>query len=439
MQVSVEATGALERRITVEVPWDIFVSKEADELKKYQQKAKIPGFRPGKAPLDMVKRSMPELRNTIIYDLMREHIWNAIDNHNKTNSNDKLTLASAPHFQLPVVEEGKPLSLSAVFEVFPTIELKGLTGVEIAKPAATVSDKDINDTIDKLRTQLREWVEVNRPAADGDRIELDFEGFVNDEPFAGNTAKQFHLELGSKRMIPGFEEAIVGIKAGEERTIDVTFPAEYHAAELAGKPAKFKIHAHKVEEPKLPEVDAKFAEMFGIEGGDLEAMRKELRQGMERELDIALSNKLKQIAFDKLLELNPIEVPKALVAEEIENMRKQAEENFRTKIDASRAHTLFLEGAKRRVMLQLLVGEIIRTHEIKPDAERVRAIIQQRAAAYEKPEELINLYYQQKHLLDEIENLSLEEQVIDKLLADAKVVDKAMTFAEIMNAGQAGQ
>jgi trigger factor len=436
MQVSVEATGALERRITVEIPWNVYLTKEEDELKKYQQKAKIPGFRPGKAPLDMVKRSMPDLRNNIVYDLMREHIWNAIDNHNKTEGKDKLALASAPHFQLPIIEEGKPLSLTAVFEVFPTIKLNTLTGVEVAKPTSTVGDKDIDETINKLRTQLREWVEVSRPAADGDRVELDFEGFVNDEPFAGNAAKQFHLELGSKRMIPGFEEAIVGIKAGEERTIEVTFPAEYHATELAGKPAKFKIHAHKVEEPKLPEIDAKFAEMFGIEGGDLEAMRKELRQGMERELDIALNNKLKQVVFDKLLELNPIEVPKALVAEEIESMRKQAEQNFRTKIDTTRAQTLFQEGAKRRVMLQLLVGEIIRTHEIKPDAERVKAIIQQRAAAYEKPEELINLYYQHKHLLDEIENLSLEEQVIDKLLADAKVVDKATSFAEVMNSNQ---
>ncbi|MFN7098512.1 MAG: trigger factor, partial [Gammaproteobacteria bacterium] len=198
------------------------------------------------------------------------------------------------------------------------------------------------------------------------------------------------------------------------------------------KAAKFKIHVHQVQEPKLPEVNAEFAKAFGIESGDVENLRKELREGMERELDIALRNKLKQAAFDKLLELNQFDVPSALLAQEIEQMREQMENNFRTKIEKAKAPALFGANAKRRVMLGLLLNEIVKLHDIKADADRVKALIEQRASAFEKPDEMVKMYYSNKHLLDEMEALSIEEQVVEKLLANAKVVEKNTTFAEVM-------
>jgi trigger factor len=432
MQVSVEVTGGLERRLTVELPWTAFEERETKELKNLQKRAKIPGFRPGKAPLDVVRRNSQDLRHSVVFELMRENMWPAIEKINNDTNQSKLNLASAPRYEMPMIESGQPIKLIYVFEVFPTIEVKDLNGMEVTQLTATLNDADIDQTIEKLRQQLREWQDVTRAAQNDDRVIIDFEGFIDDQPFNGNAAKHFSLELGSKRMIPGFEDALIGVKPGDERTIDVTFPADYHATDLAGKAAKFKIHVHNVQEAKLPEIDAKFASNFGITDGTVEGLRKELHEGMARELDIALRNKLKQATFDKLLELNQFDVPNALLAQEIEQMRQQMESNFRTKIDKSKAPALFAANAKRRVMLGLLLNEIVKQHDIKANADRVKTLIEQRASAFEKPEEMVKMYFSNKHLMEEMESLSIEEQVVEKLLANAKVVEKASTFSEVM-------
>lgn len=432
MQVSVEATNGLERRLTVELPWADYEAREAKELINLQKNGKFPGFRPGKAPLNIVRQNAKGLRHNVIFELMREQLWDAIDEINNDPKQTKLTLASAPQFDMPTIEEGQPLKLRYVFEVFPTIEIKPLTDVEIVKPTATVTDADVTLAIEKLRLHFREWQDVTRAAQKDDRIIIDFEGFINNEPFNGNTAKNFALELGSNRMIPGFEDALIGAQPGAELTIDVTFPADYHAPELAGKAAQFKIHVHHVQAAKLPEVNEEFAKNFGIADGSNEGLNKELRNGMERELDIALRNKLKQAAFDKLLELNQFDVPSALIAQEVEQMREQMESNFRTKVDKKTASTLLTENAKRRVMLGLLVNEMVRKDEIKADADRVKTLIEQRASAFEKPEEMVKMYFSNKQLLEEIEALAIEEQVVEKLLVGAKVVEQATNFTEVM-------
>ncbi len=434
MQVSVEVTNGLERRLTVELPWDLFHKKEEDELKKLQKRAKIAGFRPGKAPLDVVKRNAPDLRHNVMFELMREYTWNAIDAYNKDEKNEKLHLASQPRFEMPVLEAEKPFKFSILFEVFPAIELKPLKNVEINKDSATVTEADVQATLDKLRLQMREWHAVERAAKNDDRVEIDFEGFIDDQPFEGNTAKHFHLELGGHRMIPGFEEAIVGIKAGEDRTIDVTFPAEYHAKELAGKAAKFVIHAHHVEEAKLPEVNEEFAKSFGIKNGNVDDLQKELRQGMERELEMALQNKLKQTVFEKLVELNPIDVPQALVDQETEEMRQQMEKKFRTKIEKDMAPALFGATSKQRITIGLLVNAAIKLFEIEADAERVKQVIEKRASAFENPEEMISNYYSNKQLLNDIEAYVIEEQVVEKLLQDAKIIETPVSFTDVMGA-----
>lgn len=432
MQVSVEVTGGLERRLTIELPWTAFEERELKELKNLQKRAKIPGFRPGKAPLEVVRRNSQDLSHSVLFELMRENMWPAIEKINNDDKQTKLNIASQPRYEMPVLEQGQPIKLSFIFEVFPTIEVKDLQGVEVPKLTADLDEADVDQTIEKLRQQLREWQDVTRAAKNDDRVIIDFEGFIDDQPFNGNAAKHFSLELGSKRMIPGFEDALVGVKPGEERTIDVTFPADYHATDLAGKAAKFKIHVHNVQEAKLPEVDAKFATNFGITDGTVEGLRKELRDGMARELDIALRNKLKQATFDKLLELNQFDIPNSLLAQEIEQMRQQMESNFRTKIDKSKAPALFAANAKRRVMLGLLLNEIVKQHDIKADAERVKSLIEQRASAFEKPEEMVKMYFSNNHLMEEMESLSIEEQVVEKLLSNAKVVEKASSFHEVM-------
>lgn len=431
MQVSVEATGGLERRLTVELPWTAFEERETKELKNLQKRAKIPGFRPGKAPLEVVRRNSQDLRHSVVFELMRESMWPAIEKVN-ADTQTKLNIASAPRYEMPVIENGQPIKLTYIFEVFPTIEIKDLNGMEVTKLTASLTEADVDQTIDKLRQQLREWHDVTRAAKNDDRVIIDFEGFIDDQPFNGNAAKHFSLELGSKRMIPGFEEALIGVKPGDETTIDVTFPTDYHATDLAGKAAKFKIHVHNVQEAKLPEVDEKFASNFGIADGTVEGLRKELREGMERELDIALRNKLKQATFDKLLELNQFDVPNALLAQEIEQMRQQMESNFRTKIDKSKAPALFGANAKRRVMLGLLLNEVVKQHDIKADADRVKVLIEQRASAFEKPEEMVKMYFSNKQLMEEMESLSIEEQVVEKLLTNATVVEKASAFADVM-------
>lgn len=436
MQVSVEATGALGRRLVIELPYADFEKEETKQLKKLQQKTKIDGFRPGKAPLDVIRRFSPDFSKNALLDLMQEKLWPAIEQYNKENPNDSLRIASMPRFELPTLEKDQPLKLSYLLEVYPEITLKGLDDVEITKVTSEVQDSDVDQAIERLRKQFVTWADVDRAAQNGDQLTFDFEGFVDNLPFEGNKAERFKLELGSKRMIPGFEEALIGIKAGEDRRIQVTFPADYQAENLAGKAAEFAIHAHQVQEPKLPEVNKQWVEQFGIADGELETFRKEMKEGMARELDITLRNQLKQQVFSKLLELNQFEVPEGLIQEEINAMYKNLKPEVQAKVDKSKVTPMFAGEAKKRVMLGLLVTEVVKLHNIKPDAERVTALIEQRASAYENPEEMIKMYSGLDHVLEEMRALSIEEQVVAKLLEVAKVIDEPRAFMDVMQGQQ---
>ncbi|MBY0544716.1 MAG: trigger factor [Gammaproteobacteria bacterium] len=432
MQVSVEATGALGRRLIIELPYADFEKEEAKQLKKIQQKAKIDGFRPGKAPLDVIRRFSPDFSRNALFDLMQEKLWSAIEQYNKENPDESLRIASMPRFEPPNLEKDQPLKLSYLLEVYPTIELKLLNGVEITQISSEVQDSDVDSAIERLRKQFTTWADVEREAQIGDQLTFDFEGFVDNAPFEGNKAERFKLELGTKRMIPGFEEALVGMKVGEDRRIHVTFPADYNAESLAGKAAEFDIHVHQIQGPKLPEVNKQWIEQFGIADGELETFRKELKEGMVRELDITLRNQLKQEVFGKLLELNQIEVPAGLIQEEMNSMYENIKAEMRSKVDKSKLIPMFADEAKKRVMLGLLVSEIIKLHKIEPDAERVSALIEQRASAYENPEEMIKMYSNLDHVLEEMRALAIEEQVVAKLLDTAKVIAEPKAFMDVM-------
>jgi len=431
MQVKVENTGTLERKMTIEFPWDEVASRETAQLNKIKGKVKIDGFRPGKAPLDVIKKHYQDsIRYEVISDLMRTGYTQAIEQ-------EDLSPAGFPHFDAKELKEGQPFEIVATFEIFPEFDAKTLEGQEIERETADLTDADIDETIEKLREQSKRFEAVERAAKEGDEVTLHFEGFIDDKPFEGGKAENFKIVLGSKRMIPGFEDAIVGMKAGEKRTIEVNFPEDYHAADFAGKPAKFDIDMIEVAESVLPELDEEFIKNYGIEDGTLETLKKDLRKELERELDMALKVRLKRAVFDKLLSVNTIDLPKALIDGEIENMQKaqqqQMQQMYGIKDFPAQDASHFEEEAKKRVALGLIVDQFIKAHDIKADADKVRALVEQRASVFNEPENIIKAFYANDKLLREVEDMAVEEQIVEFLLKDAKVKEINKKFSDIMD------
>lgn len=433
MQVTVETTGALERKLRIEYPWPEFEKLENKELEKIRLKAKIDGFRPGKAPASQIKMLYQgAVRRDVAMDLMRDGYMKAL------KDNSSLKPAGMPSFEPKAIEEGKPFEFVATFEVFPEFDLVDLTGQNIDRVMADVKDADIDATIEKLRKQAKAFKASGQAAQNGDEVLMDFEGYIDDEPFAGGKAEKYRLILGSNSMIPGFEAGLLGIKAGEERTIDVTFPAEYHANNLAGKASQFKIYAHEVNAPVLPEVNEDFIKGYGIADGSIDTFKADLRKELERELDIALKMQLKNAVFDKLLEVNQFAIPKALIDSEIEQLQKaqvqQMEKMYGIKnFDPSALGTEHFEkDATRRVALGILFDKLLTQYDIKPDEEKVRALVEQRASVFDEPEQIIRAIYANKNLLQEMQSMALEEQVVELLLQNAQVNAVNKTFDAVM-------
>ena len=426
MQVSVETTSNIERRMTIGVP-ALEIDKAVEKrLQETARTVRLNGFRPGKVPYKVVKRRFGDsVRQEVVGEVMRDSYVKALE------END-VSPAGWPRFEPKTMEEGKDLEFVAIFEVLPEIELGDLNKIEVEKMAAEVTDKDIDKMIDNLRRQQATMKEVKRKSKNKDTVTIDFKGYIDGEAFEGGEAQDHRLELGSGQMIPGFEKGIVGAKAGEDIEIEVTFPEDYHSEDLKGKPAKFEISVKKVEEPQLPELNEEFFARFGVEEGGEEGFRTEVRKNMERELRQAIKGKTKTQVMDGLLATNSIEVPKALISSEIDRLRQQAVQQFGgANIDPSQLPAeLFEEQAKRRVSLGLIVAEIVKQHEIKPDSDRVRAMVEELASAYQEPEQVVNWYMQNEQQLAEIESVVLEEQVVDTVLQKAKVTDKTVTYEE---------
>ncbi|NNM58352.1 MAG: trigger factor [Legionellales bacterium] len=432
MQVSVESIGALQRRLVIELPWTTFESRESKELKKLQQRAKIAGFRPGKAPLDIVRRQTPELKEMVAAELFRENIEEALEKVNNNPDLTKLAMASEPRLEPVNIENGQPVKLSCVFEVYPEIDMKLLNDIEVKRQTATLEEADLDAALEKLRGLFCEWISVTRAAQSGDRIQMDFEGFIDEQPFSGNAAKDFQLQLGSHRMINGFEEGLLGVVPGEERTLNLTFPEEYHAADLAGKPVKFNVKVHLVEEPKLPELGEELAKKLGVADGSIEELRQVTRVDLSRELDITMRNRLKEEIFKKWLNNNIFEVPTSLVLREANELLNEIKAKRKANINKEAILPALFEEAKKRVMLGLLINKMVELHEIKPHPERIQALIEQRASAYENQEDVIKMFLNDKELKREMEFLSIEEQVVEKLLTTAIVIDEILSFEDLM-------
>ncbi|WP_371188797.1 trigger factor [Thalassotalea maritima] len=431
MQVSVETTQGLERKVSITVPAETVDVEVKNRLRQFAKTYKAPGFRPGKVPPAVIqKRFGASVRQEVAGELMQRHFVEAI-------VAEKLNPAGRPAFVAKSNEEGKELAFEATFEVYPEVEISGIEEIKVEKPVVEVTEADLEEMFKTLQNQHKTWKENKRKTKKGDKLTIDFNGRVDGEEFEGGKAEGFELELGSGRMIPGFEKEITGMKVGEEKTITVTFPEDYHAENLKGKDAEFDIVVHKTEGPVLPELDDEFATLFGIEEGGLDALRAEVKKNMERELTQAVKGKVKEQVLNGLVEANDIELPKALIDQEVDVLRQQAMQRFGGQIDPANMPQLpaemFTEQAERRVKVGLLLGEVIKVNELKVDEEKVKALIESAASAYEDPQEVIDYYMNNKELHQQMQHVALEEQAVEFILEKASVSEKETGFQDLMN------
>ncbi|WP_252179650.1 trigger factor [Endozoicomonas sp. 4G] len=433
MQVSVETTSGLERRLTIIIPADKIDGEISKRLKDLSRRVRLDGFRPGKVPMKVVKRRYGlGARQEVLGEQIQQAFVEAV-------TQEKLNPAGAPRVEPKSDEEGKDFEFVAIFEVYPEIEVGDFKGVEVDRPVAEVSEADISEMIETLRTQSKTFETVERAAELGDQIVFDYlgrfaSGEKEGEEFAGGKAEDSTLELGSGQMIPGFEDGLVGVSANEEKTLALTFPEDYHSEELKGQAVEFACKVHKVETAVLPELNDAFFERFGVTEGGEDAFRAEVRKNMERELRQAIKSKVKSQVMDGLLTTHEIEVPSPLVAQEVDRMREQAVQRFggaQGGFDPKQLPAeLFEKDAKKRVALGLLIGEIVKQREIKVDDDLVRSKIEEMASAYQEPQQVVDWYYSNEEQLSEVKYVVLEEQVVDTVLKAAKVSDSACSYQD---------
>ncbi|WP_404474651.1 trigger factor [Vreelandella venusta] len=433
MQVSVETTSQIERRITIQVPASEIDEAVSARLIDTAKNVRLNGFRQGRVPMAVVRQRYGDsVRNEVVGEVMRERYVRAI-------TEEGLNPAGFPQIEPKVNQAGKDLEFVALMEVYPQIELASIEGTDVERPVVTVSDADVDEMIDTLRKQNAEWEEVDAAAADGDQVTIDFQGFLGDEPFEGGSAEGHALVIGSNSFIPGFEEQLIGAKAGEEKTISVTFPDDYQAEHLAGKEATFKVTVHKVSTQKLPEVDAAFIERFGVEGGDEAQFRAEIKKNMTREAAQAIDNRVKQQVLDALKNANEIPVPSALVQQETDGMKRQAAQQFGLGEDfdvSQLPNELFEEQAKGRVQVGLLLAEVIKANELDADDDAIKAKVEELAEQYQDPSEVVSYYMGNEQLKTQVKSAILEEKAVEKLLEQANVKDVEMSYQQALAAAQ---
>jgi len=428
MQVSVEAPSKLERRLTVVVPVEKLNEAYDKRIANLAKNAKIAGFRPGKVPLNIVKQRYGETaRQEALSEVIQSSLYAAIDQ-------EKLNPVGVPTVEPKMITPDQPLEFVATFEVLPEIENFRFDLNSLEKQVATVTDADIEKVLEHLRSQHIRWEKVERAAQEKDQVVINFRGSIDGVAFAGGEAHDFSLVVGSKSMIPGFEEGILGIKAGEEKVIKVTFPADYPSKEVAGKIAEFALKAISVSEPNVPEINEALVKKLGIKSGVIEELCAEIRSNLERELEKTISIKLKNQVFDKLIEQNSIEIPKALIEREAARIHDQVHPHHGHEHSHSKAEmAAYDQAAERNVILGLLVAEVIKQQKISVNKERVQAQIAKMAAAYEKPAEVLEWYAKNKRAYAETEMQILEEQVVEKLLEQVTVTEKMLSYSELMN------
>jgi trigger factor len=424
MQVSVESGEGLERRMTVDLSVEQFEAEVDKRLRQVARNVRIAGFRPGKVPLKLLRqRYGGQVSGEAFGDLVKSSFAEAVAQQN-------LLVVGAPQITPRIDDAAKHYGYTATFDVLPSFELGSIADAMIRRPVAEVSDADLAAMLDRLRQQHKTWAAVDRPAENGDRVRTSFTGTVDGTEVAEASAQDRPIELGVGRLIPGFEEGLIGISAGESRTLDLTFPAVYQEPGLAGKPVTFQVAVSAVEAPVLPEIDAELARAYGVADGDVERFRADVRANMQRELRSRIQGRIKNQVMDAILAANPIPVPATLVRQEIGSLREQTRQNAGA-TDMQLPDVLFEESAKRRVALGLIIAEVVKRNHIEVDRNRVRAAVEELAATYEDPAEVMDHIYASKERLAPFETMALEDQVVDWVLAQARVEDEPMSFKDL--------
>lgn len=438
MQVSIETTSGLERRLTVGVPAERVDSEVDSRLQKAAGNVRLPGFRPGKVPMKVMRQRFGAgIRQEVLGEVMSQTFQEAV-------VQEKLRPAGQPSIEPKSLEAGKDLEYIATFEVFPEVEVVEIRDFDVQKPVAEVTDEDVDNIIEVFRKQQGSWEVAERSAEDGDKVNIDYVGTRDGESFEGGSAEASDLELGSGRMIPGFEDGIVGMKAGDEKTLQLSFPEEYHNEELKGAAVEFKVTLNAVQEMVPAELNEELFAKYGVEEGGLEKFREEVKGNMARELKNAVNGKLKQQVMDALSKAHEsLEVPRALVAREVEVLRNQMFQQFGgaapkdMDLKSLLPDEMFAENAEKRVKLGLVLSELVSKLKLKVDGAKVREAVEELASTYQDPEEVINYYYSDQEQLSMVESRVLEDQMVEKLLENANIVEKACSYQEALGQAQA--
>jgi len=434
MAANVENLGTLERRVSMRVPVQDIEKQVDARLKQLARNVKMPGFRPGKVPMKIVAQTYgPQVRNEVLGDAVQKSFSDAVKEAN-------LRVAGYPKIEKK--EDGssdQALEFSATFEIYPEVKLGDVSGAAIEHPRVAVDDAAVARTLEVLRKQRTKFVAASRPAQDGDRLTVDFRGTIDGVAFEGGTAENFIFALGEGRMLPQFDAAARGMSAGGTKSFSLRFPDDYHGRDVAGKEASFTITLKNVDEARLPEIDAEFAKSLGVADGDVDKMRAEIRANVEREVKKRVDARLKNQVMEALLAATPIELPKALIEMEAQQLLQRAAQDLQSrgvKPEQLQLSTEQFSGAaRRRVALGLIIAELARAENLQPKPAEVRALVEQEAQSYESPAEVVKWFYMQRDRLSEMEAMALEANVVKWVLSKANVQEKDMAFDELMGAG----
>lgn len=434
MEATTAQANELERRIDLSIAIADVEKEMEPRLKRMGRNMKVPGFRPGKVPFAMVKQQYgDQARHEVLSEQLDRAFGTAV-------SEQKLLVAGYPRLEPKATESTTHIEFTAVFEVYPEFVPGDLSAAEIERPTLEVGAAEIEKTLDILRKQRVRYDNAERGAEKEDRVVIDFTGKKDGVAFAGGSATDYPFVLGQGMMLPDFEKAVEGSKAGETKTFDLTFPEDYHAKDLAGQTVQFEITVKQVQAPRLPEVDADFARQMGVADGDVEKMRAEVEANLKREVKRRIEARLKDQVMEALLKANPIAIPNALVDMEIQRLMQAARQDMEQRGMKAKDMPLqpewFAENAKRRVTLGLILAEVVKTENLQAKPEQVRAMVEDMAASYEQPEEVIRWYYAQPQRLSDVEGVAIENNVVEWVLGKAKVTDKAVAFDELMSQQQ---
>ncbi len=429
---NVETLSGLQRRLNASIPQQQIRGEMEARLKHIGRTAKVHGFRPGKVPFKVLEQ---QYGSSVQQEVLGESLQRSFAEAAQAN---KLQVAGYPQFEIKTADLNAPqIEFSATFEVYPEVTIGDISGENIDRVTFMLSDADVEETITTLRKQHAVYKKVDRAAQNEDQVRIDFSGKLNGVVFEGGEAKDFTVVLGSGRMLPDFEKAIVGMKAGETKSFDMTFPADYHGKDVAGKQVTFTITVHVVEEPHLPEMDAEFAKLLGAADGDVEKLKQEIRDNVGREASRRVKGRNKDSAMEMLLKVAQLEVPKALLEREAQHLMQQTMKDMESRgmkmpKGAELPADMFFERAGKRVKLGLILAELVDKHDLKAKPEQVKAMVQEFAQSYQHPEEVLRWYNADPARMREVENLVLEDNVVAWIMAGAKVSDKEMTLTELM-------